>query len=262
MPSRLKRKKAPAAPKGKRILHALYLAQPFLQFAALMAIMLVLSRCSPLAPSTERGLNQLSSNATTPSQTENGNSQAEEKDIEELLRSSKVDSAETLLVTSETKFKDEDKKGLNADRPGDKGRVEEILRKRRSGSKGRLLAIQLLREQKEDLFNGKTVRIALADRLKNMLDSDSRKSLFKNLDNLDRGASLSGKSILVLPDVAMQDEQSYALPVSLGFALAVLPSGEKAFLEIRNLQAETTEEQKELIKSNLRDSLFLAVVLE
>lgn len=254
MPARKNSKKPPAAPRKKRALHALYMAQPLLQFFALMAVLFVLGRCSPLSSSTEKSaLKKTSDNGVVATPTEQGLSQAQEEDIRKSLRD--LNDAEELSVVSEKEFSQSSRESLHGNRPADPDRVKFVFQSRR----GRLLVLPLSPEEKLAFTQG-SVRIDLAQRLLPTMNADTQKLYFGLLQR--QAKRLQGRVFLLLPhELAQAPDAVTSLPlrakVQLGFV-----ADDKAYLRASRLDEELDDSQQELIRSNLERASALAVVLE
>lgn len=253
MPARKSSKKPPAAPRRKRVLHALYMAQPFLQFAALMAVLFVLGRCSPLASSTDKSaLKKTSDNGVvaTP-HSEQGQSQALEEDIRKSLRD--MNEPEELELASEREFAAISRESLHGDRPADSDRVKFVFQSRRP----RLLVLPLSAEEKAAFAQG-ALRLDLASRLSQM-NAETQKLYFGLLHRQSK--RLRARAVLLLPHEQMQGPDAVAsLPVRHRFQLGFL-SDDKAFLSVTRVD-ELDDSQQELIRSNFARATGLVVVLE
>lgn len=255
MPARKSSKKPPAAPRRKRVLHALYMAQPLLQFAALMAVLFVLGRCSPLASSTEKSaLKKTSDNGVvaTP-HTEQGQNQALEEDIRKSLRD--LNEPEELALASEKEFAQSSRESLHGDRPADTDRVKFVFQSRRP----RLLVLPLNAEEKAAFAQG-ALRLDLARRLAPQMNAETQKFYFGLLHRQSK--RLQARAFLLLPHEQMQGPDAIAsLPVRHRFQLGFV-SDDKAFLSVARADEQLDDSQQELIRSNFARATGLVVVLE
>lgn len=253
MPARKSSKKPPAAPRKKRVLHALYMAQPLLQFAALMAVLFVLGRCSPLASSTEKSaLKKTSDNGVvaTP-HTEQGQNQALEEDIRKSLRN--LNEPDDLALASEKEFAQISRESLHGDRPADADRVRFVFQSRRP----RLLVLPLSAEEIAAFAQG-SLRLDLAKRLSQM-NPEAQKLYFGLLQR--QAKRLQAHAFLLLPHEQMQGPDAIAsLPLRHRFQLGFV-SDDKAFLSASRVD-ELDDSQQELIRSNFARATGLVVVLE
>ncbi len=265
MPAKQKsrNKRPPAASKRKRVIHALYLAQPFLQFFALMAVLFVLGRCSPLASSSDhRRLDKISSSGLVSSSSDGAASRAEE---EEIKRSSKeLSETDELPIISQSDYTKLVAESLSSDKPADLPRVKSIFQQRARQAGGtlrgvRLLALVLSPEQRQMLLKDNSVRLNLAELMSGAMNPEVRRMLF---NGLRKTTKLEAKAFLVFSDDTMQaDGVPPALPIRLKFSYAS-PVDEKAYLQIKRLERSVDEAQQELIRSNMERSLGIAIVLE
>lgn len=254
MPSRKSSKIPPAASRRKRMLHAIYMAQPLLQFAALMAVLFVLGRCSPLSPSTEKGaLKKTSDNGVIATPSENGQNQAIEEDIKRSLKP--LNETEDTAVVSEKAFAESARESLHADRPADADRVRFLFAQRRA----KVLVLPLSAEERLALSQG-SVRIDLAKRLAASMNPEVKRVYFALLvKNLRR---LQAKAVLILPTKDMEREGAVdTIPLRTKFELGIL-ADDKAYLQGTKIDADLDPAQQELISSNLKLATGLAVVLE
>ncbi len=257
MPARNRSQKPPAAPRSKRMLHALYMAQPLLQFVALMAVLLVLGRCSPLSPSTEKSaLKKTSDNgvvATPAGPSEQANNQAQEEDIKKSLRD--VNDAEDVAVVSEKEFNASSRESIHGNQPADSDRVKFVFQSR----KPRLLVLPLSAEEKQNFAQG-AVRIDLAKRLSSQMSEDTRKLYFNLLyRQLKR---LHGRAVVLLSQDQMDlPEAVNSLPIRARVQLGFL-GDDQAFLRLSRAEEHIDDAQQELIRSHMERAVALAVVLE
>jgi hypothetical protein len=264
MPAKATKKQPPAAPIGKRAVHAFYLAQPLLQFLALMAVFFVLVRCSPLNSSTDRTLKKISADGAVATSIKTGDAQAEEEDIKHALKD--ASDSDEMTVYSEAEYTKFVANSLYSDTPASSGRVRAIFEKHaleenRVKRSTRLLAISLTPEQRLKIKNGGNVRINLFELLgAARMSLDTRKFFVSELRKISH---LEARVYLILPNDAMQaPEVEDKIPVHTRTAVAIL-SDEKAFLQVsRIIERNIDDSQQELIKSNFDRSVGIAIVLE
>jgi hypothetical protein len=260
MPARNRSKKPPAAPKRKRMLHALYMAQPFLQFFALMAVFFVLGRCSPLSPSSDKSVLKNISDGVKATPNESGENAALEQDIKKELR--EISDVGEMPVQSQSEYSAYIRESIHADKPADSGRVKHIFQQRSRELRRltRMLVLPLSADEKAKLLQG-SVRIDLSQRLSSSMDPATQKLFFALLR--DSGKRNTGKAILVLSDEASDSPEAVAsIPLHHKVRLAVLSGDEKAYLQVSRVDDKLDDLQQELIRSNLERSVELAVVLE
>ena len=263
MSPRARKPLPPAASRRKRILHAFYLAQPLFQFIALMAVLLILGRCSPLAPSTDRSINKSSNNAlSTQPSSERGNNSASEEDITNILRD--ISRHDELALISQSDFSQRIlPRSLQAERPADLEDVRNLFRQRARGGfarNTRLLVLSLTTEQKENFFRSGSLRIALSDTMR--LTPEVRKYYFGELHKIPR-SELSAKALLVMSDDEMASPESIsAIPVPTKFQLGIDPTDEKAWFQVSRTDSQIDEQQQKLIESAKSRSISMVLVLE
>jgi hypothetical protein len=269
MPASKKKSIAPKTALTKRLKHAFYLAQPVIQFVALLSLMLVLSHCSPLSPSTEKVLAPKAGASGGSGGSGGGNANNEEFLRENLIVTSlKELPSETLSVVSEEGFQTASENSFQADQPVRESEVKTRLARRNrlqisdEGSKKfrrPLLAINLSADQQQALWRDGSVRVAVGDYLQASFELNARKILFKELS--DKRDALHASAYLVVADngaplngLADPHELVMKLKISLGVV-----SDEKAYLEVRR----TDDEAKiALLLSAAHGVRKLAVVLE
>lgn len=250
-------KKAPQASFPKRFMHTFYLVQPVLQFVALLSLLVILSRCSPLAPSTEKNIGS------------KGPSSGAAAKAEELLKESqilgsfKLLSEQKMTLISDTDFSEASADALQIEQPVREQEVKTRLERRkkkleRAGARRHLpiLTVDLTADQQAALWREGKVRISLTDYLQASFDLSARKLLFKDFEaNLEK---LSARSYAVFTDDnASHNEELQALAVSLKISLGVL-SDERAYLEL----SRSGDQDAASLLAAAQGARKLAVVLE
>lgn len=257
MPARNRSNNLPAAPKRKRMLHAVYLVQPFLQFFALMAVLFVLGRCSPLSPSKEIArMKSFSDNGVIATPAENGDSIAIEEHYKE------ISAHESMPIFSQASFREYVRESLFAHTRADQGRVKYIFqqRNREIRRSTRVMSISLTPDERVRLVQG-SLRIDLSKRLASQMDADTMKLFFSLLRSPQK--NLHGKAILVHSDQdAELSEAVSEIPLGTMIRVAILPGDEKAYLQVSRIEQRISAAQQELITANLARAIDLAVVLE
>ena len=264
MSPRAFKKNPPVAPRRKRALHAFYLAQPFLQFVALMAVLFTLGRCSPLASSTDKGSKLLSASSAANPHTAQAIQSAEDEDIKRELKDLRA--ADELDVISQSEFTAKvEANSLSTDKGADLNGVQSLFRARAQQGlqrKVHLLVLRLSKEQREAFFQGGTARVNLSDALAGGMAPEVRRAYFGELHKLAH-SDLSAKAYLVLADEdAAAPDAVNALPVVPKFQLAIFPSDDKAYLQVSRSEQGLDDQQQKLIESNKDKALSLALVLE
>lgn len=264
MPARVRSKNIPVAPRRKRLLHAFYLAQPFLQFVALMAVLFTLGRCSPLAPSTDKSVLKNSSNGVTATHSEHGvNVAIEEDSMKDLSRS------DDLSVMSQTNFTNRVlANSIEAERGADMNGVRNLFRirdqQRGQQRSVRVLVSHMDESQRLAFFKGDAVSLDLASKLGPVMKPDVRKEFFARIDAASRNNDLTAKAYLVLSnDDMMAPDAVESIPVATKFQLGVTASNDKAWVRLQRTARELDEQQQKLIESNIsKRGAYLALVLE
>lgn len=251
----MKNTKAPRATLPKRMMHTFYLVQPVLQFVALLSMILVLSRCSPLAPSTEK---TVGGPKATVSKGDSSNS--ENLLREDALRFEEI-ANEPINMVSEEVYKMSSEGALDPEQSVREHEMKSRLEKRRKKrgphglgvANGRLVKIHLNAEQRRSLFQDGVVRIDLAEYLQAGYELNARKLLFRDMQAGVK--ELRAHSFLV-----MQSEHAAPQEESLSLKISFASLGEeKAYLEIRR-GAEDAQAAMQL--ASLDGVRKLAVVLE
>jgi hypothetical protein len=250
-------KKIPRAPFAKRARYTLYLVQPALQFAALILVMVFLSRCSPLAPSTDT----LSPVKGAHSENVGANGNVEGTLREDLIINSLMEvSSDPVIAIPEADFSELTQGALQSDQAASEAQVQRLLdlrsKKLRFAGAGQnlgpLVNIRFSSEQLQSLWREGKVRIDLADHLSGF-DAKSRQLLFREFQAPTK--KIGAKSYFVLDDDAAQNAELRNLQLPLKISLGVI-SEDKAYLEI------SRDEQIALPLSAINPFRKLAVVLE
>ena len=249
MPAKPRKPAAPKASRQKRAAFTFHLLQPFFQFGALLLVLLAFTRCSPLAPSTDKaGFMEGNGPAGLALKSE-----ALEQTIQASLRD--VSSREAKLI-SETEFRKVTEDVKSADDTLDESTAKSIVDRRTKKSK--ILFLTLSPEQAQGLVKEGKVRISLNERLSGACGG-AKSLLVRHLKTEQRKGKLDAVGYLVMPDAVMKrgthDDLSLELKISFG-----APSDEEAYLQIS--RAESDEGDASLLEGALRDLRNLAIVLE
>ncbi|MGZ3652653.1 MAG: hypothetical protein ACXVB9_17060 [Bdellovibrionota bacterium] len=258
-------KKPPVASRRKRAIHALYLVQPLLQFAALMIVMFALARCSPLAPSTDKSVLKASANGLVSPHSDQAQKGAEEEDIKREMKD--LSSFDDLRLISQSDFAARVvPNSIEAEKGADLTGVQNVFRQRAKllgTSRGvRLLIVRLLKDQKDSFFKTGSLRLNLADVLANSMAPDVRKAFFTELHKISAN-DLKAKAYLILSDDDMASPEAVTeVPLAGKFQMAILPNDEKAWLQLSRTDLNLDDQQQKLIESNKEKSIAMAIVLE
>lgn len=263
MPSSNTKKRAPKTSRKKKAVFTFHLLQPFFQFLALVAVMIAFTRCSPLAPSTDKaGFGSNSGPiATGPAAAGAVLEQAIQESLAEV-------SSHDAKIVSETEFRNLTEGTLSADDSIEERDAKSLFDQRRRGMglrrPGKILYVTLPADRLATLVKDGKIRVDLNERLARANDK-GRHAFYKNLLKLRQDNSLDATGYLVMPDSTMKrvqngfDELSLPLKVSFG-----APSEEQAYLEIRRDDEESAADETNaaLLDAAVREARSLAIVLE
>lgn len=248
---------APRAPRKKRFLHAFYLVQPVLQFFALVAAIGILSRCSPISPSTDKPqIPGIKTHETA--QSPRADSQAQEELVQKAM---KEISMGDLAIAGEGDFDRDHRDILNADQPFDDTDVRERAIRRAKHRLGETLTGSkiLLVSLNDKIWKDGAVRINLSERLRG--DAKAKKALLQLLKSEHEKLNLDAVGHLVLPDAAMRDEYK-DISVQFRISLSVIAE-DRAFLEIRHVDDEEKRGRNlTALEPAIRAARLLAITLE
>jgi hypothetical protein len=256
------KKSRPRASKQKRLIHAFYLAQPVLQFMALIAMLGILSRCSPLSPSTDKVPQALLSNM---SQAESSRAEAEAQ--EQLVQKNlKEVSVNDLVIISDEEFESQTKNLLSSDSSFSEAELQDYLKRKRGGIHNPLsgppkfLVIQLPADKQAALWRDGSVRLKISEAFPKA-EGKALKLLARLLKEESDKLNLDAVGHLVLPDAAMHDEYK-DISLQIRVSLAVIGE-EKAVIELRRMSDEENREANAtLLEPALRSARRLAITLE
>lgn len=256
-----KAKRAPKASRPKLWVHTFYLLQPFVQFFALIAVMLILARCSPLAPSTDR-IGALTTNPPI-----DNSEQAAAAALEQEIQASLTEINTTQLeVIPETEMGKISATAPHVDAPmrelDVKGVFPSIGKKRKNR---KVMLLPLAADSQEALFRDGHVRIYLSERLKSQTKDKAMRLLLQNLNASIANKEIGAAAYLVLPDATMQrvngafDSLTLTLKVSLS-----IPAEDRAYLEIHREVDDPAHAQDNaaLLAAALDEAGQLAILLE
>jgi hypothetical protein len=255
-----KKKKAPKTARKKAWLHAFYLMQPFMQFFALMAIILFLARCSPLSPSTDKGGAFQQQNAVSGTAGDNSAALAEEQAIQASLK--EISQPDLTLIPE--KSLDSTAVSLASNQSMDEQGVADAFdakKLRKKGDASKTVLIQLSPSAHADLFRKGAVRVSLHQELKEQANASTRRVLFQNLGHALVDKELNATAHLVLPDAAMQQKKDFArikLPVIISLGIV---TDDKAYLEIR-VRETPNDVDASLLEEALTEAKSLSILLE
>jgi hypothetical protein len=269
MPSRAKairplRTRAPRATRRKLWVHTFYLAQPFLQFFALIAIMLILARCSPLSPSTDK-----ESELQQPAGLAQISQQAEAAALEESIQASlKELSSLELRVISDTELATFSRNLLDLDHPFSEPGIHAHFEQRSAAglrNRQNILLIPLAPDQMGAFFLNGTLRLDLMERLNSQTQPAAKKLLIQYLRQSMAHKELGALALLVLPDSTMIRVQGAFSDLKVPIRIALgMPSDEAAYLELRRLEEDPAFAQANavLLEAALKEAHTLAILLE
>lgn len=266
----MSRKSPPPATLKKRLIHTFYLVQPVIQFFALVAIIGILSRCSPLAPSTDKTIGLKSKNGTPELETtENSQNIARESLIAQNLV--EVGSAQ-LEVISEENYEKNAKQSIAREKEiiedsKLKSRLNNRIGSNMRGEqkKKHFLSLRLNEDQTAQLIDDGLIRIDLAQ---SMVLSDQGKKVYFNAmhDSLHAVGvkKIDAAGYMIFEDEAARDaHKDLSQSMQLKVFLSIIAENQ-AYLEIR-VEAASAEARHDAIANldeALQDSGHLAIVLE
>lgn len=267
MPAKANTHRAPKTTRRKVWVHAFYLCQPFLQFFALIAVLIIFTRCSPLAPSTDK----TSALKTGPRGDTSGLAEALALE-DSFLKNLKELSVTEMEVVSETGIESVAKDAPHIDLPMEENEVRSFfeLRNKRGITalkrrRPNVLFLPLNQDLQDSFFANGAVRIDLSSRLKGHTKDDARRLLFQNLRQAINNKELGAAAYLTLPDSTMTRVQGAFsdLKIQVKISLSV-PDDDSAYLEVRRLDdgASQAEINAVLLAAALKEDAQLAILLE
>jgi len=268
MPAKAITRRAPKTTRRKVWVHAFYLCQPFLQFFALIAVLIVFTRCSPLASSTDKA----SALKTSPRGGDTSGL-AEALALEDsFLKNLKELSVTEMEVVSETGIEAVAKDAPHIDLPMEENEVRSFFELRnRPGITGPLhrrpnvLFLPLNQELQDSFFANSIVRIDLSSRLKGHTKDNARRLLFQNLRQSVDSKELGAAIYLTLPDSTMARVQGAFSDLKIQVKISLsLPDEDKAYLEVRRLDEGASQAgiNAALLAAALKEDGQLAILLE
>lgn len=267
MPAKAKAHRAPKTARKKVWVHAFYLLQPFLQFFALVAVLFIFARCSPLAPSTDKSALKSSGPITTDT-----SSLAEAAALEEaFLNNLKELSVSEMEVISETEIEANTRSAPHVDEPMDESGIRTLFEKRnKKGVAGlkkpsQVLFLPLDQASQEAFFVNSVLRIDLSERIKGHTKEKARRLLFQHLQESAESKKIGATALLVMPDATMERVNGAFADLKLSIKISIsIPSDDKAYLEIRRVDeaASHTQDNAVLLEAALKEATQLSILLE
>jgi hypothetical protein len=263
MPAKSK-KRAPKASRKKVWVHTFYLLQPFMQFFALMAAVLIFARCSPLAPSTDRAGGAGVQDPVVIGTSEQANAAALEQEIAANMQ--ELNSSQ-LEVVSQSEIAQIADGAPHADQAISETGVKGLFAHHGLLSLGKstrkILFLPLSAENQEALFRDNHIRLDLGARLKNQTKDKALELFLKKMKDASKASDLGAAAYLVLPDASMQRANGAfsALSLTLRISLSV-PADDRAYLEINREDASLSQDDAALLSAALADQYQLAILLE
>lgn len=253
-PAKTPARRAPKASRKKVWVHTFYLLQPVVQFFALIAVLLVFARCSPLASSTDRN----GGGVLAPVAIEGLSPQAEAAAKEQTIISSLHDiSAEDLRVISVSEMEEIVSNSLSAEESMDEVRTKNVFKFKRLGG----LLIPLDHDQQVALFRDEELRLDISEKLPRAKEK-ARRNLFRNLQAAQEGKKLKATILLVLPDAAMRRAGASFKDLNTPLSVALgVPDEDKAYLHVA-LQTDPSQDNAALLGAALQEGPSLAILLE
>lgn len=241
-------------------MHALYLAQPFLQFVALMAVLFVLGRCSPLAPSTDKSVQKTFSDGVKTTRSETGENRAEGEDLKNSML--EIQGVPELEVISPKMLQRRLKPdSLDADEGADLAKIQNLANLKRARKPVRLLFVRLTTAEREAFFATGSLQVVLHKRLGRMSE-ELRKAYLHELHIINR-QELTGKLYALLPDEEMDKPDSVAsLHIGTKARLAITPDESRAALALERTVETVDEEQQKRIDFVKSHAVGMVLTLE
>lgn len=262
MPAKSK-KRAPKASRKKVWVHTFYLLQPFMQFFALVAAVLIFARCSPLAPSTDRAGGGVQDPVVLGSSAQ-ANAAALEQEITANMQ--ELNSSQ-LEVVSQSEIEQIADGAPHADQAIPEAGVRVLFARRGMLNFGKsarkILFLPLSAENQEALFRDNHIRLDLGARLKNQSKEKAVELLLSKMKHASKASDLGAAAYLVLPDASMQRANGAfsGLNLTLRISLSV-PADDRAYLEINRENASLSPNDAALLSAALADQYQLAILLE
>lgn len=244
-----------SAPFRKKLWHHFLLLQPILQFLTLLAVLVVLSRCSPLASSEQKAGPKNTSPSASGNVTDSAKATPENVERiadEELLTQSLVEvPSSDAVVTVEKDFNQNMTQGL------------EIATQEIKAPKKRILPVALwkLNRMQIAVLANKGRVFVNARALMDKLDSEPRAQLLAHLQQSLQAQTLRAQ-LFVVADGKNDLGDQHVEKIPLQISLSILDEN-RALLAVRREKANSdgAEALEALQQVALRNAKFLAVVL-
>ncbi len=250
-----KRTQAKKAPAKKLLIHAFYLAQPFVQFFAIISVFFVFTHCSPLASSTDKKGSSLATTTITEKSSEVVAALTQEDAIQKSLQDISLSDIEIL---SKNEF--QNLAPLSLKEKFTKNQIDKAFERRQNHLANNRIPktfyFPLNDKQAAELVEQGSIRLDLGEQLHNKINDKARDAFYANLqDAEDLGATV----YLVWPNNTVHQEIP-AIPVRVALGM---PYDNAAYMEL-SLQENPADSVSNamLLKAALADAGQLAVVLE
>lgn len=245
----------PRASNWKRALHTLYLVQPVLQFLLLAVAITALSRCSPLAPSSNKG----------PLKNILGSSSEKSEGVSALLNANWVD--QSLTLVSETEMALTSEQSINEELKGIQEARAEVNRfvsiepsATAQMARAPALLIKLSHESLVKLIANGKVRHDLSENLAQLRPEDMNEALLRLRD---RPELINATAQLILPDELISVHRDAKLKVRI--SIAVLDAQHAVLQVSHRLSDERPEEREARIRAlnnAALDAKRLAIIID
>lgn len=257
----LSHKYTPKASRRKRLIHTFYLIQPILQFFALIAVIGIFSRCSPLASSTDKSTIKSTQEFLQQQETQKAQLAAEEELIKKNLKELSSDSVE---VISDSELEKISATSLHADEAISESQVKQQWQHRNmqalSLRRPKIIRLLLRPDKIDKLWNDGSIRIDIAEYLRGSMNERARQIFLQELKSAHEKLDLGATIYISIPDAQFQKNLSqlnWAVKVSLS-----MPSEDKAILELTKGEPESANKDQPLLEAALRETKQMAIVVE
>lgn len=261
---------APRASTKKKIFYFFHLIQPVLQFIAIVALLGVFARCSPLAPTTTKSL-----------QDKNSNTLSQSNKVEDQIKSDLIASSLEEISLTKVEFLSTDDSqellanSLNLSQVYTREQVSNFLHKyprTKKNPKIALLSLSLDELEQTHLFQNFTLQLNLQEKLQQSLASDSEAidGVYKILQSLKNDQKLSAKVIVSLDkDILKANKTGLEnLTARIKTKLALIQTEQlitDSYLDLSYISTKNPIAQKrdaEALRSALDSAAVVSIVLE
>ncbi|MCO5142736.1 MAG: hypothetical protein M9962_06570 [Oligoflexia bacterium] len=265
-------KMAPKASFKKKVFYVFYLVQPVLQFIAIIALVGVFARCSPLASSTDKTLGDK----------KEVSQQDQTNKVEDQLKSDLIASSFEELSKNKISFLDFDdgselfSNSLNLSLAYSNEQVIKFLnayeQTKRSNANIAILSITLDELEQAHLFQGLPLQINLNEKINQALsaNTESSSAVYKLLSALKKKQKLKAKLVLIVDRDYLKANKPdlESITARIKTRLALLENDNQiadSYLELSYMLGNNPIAQKrdaEILHDALSSATSLSIVLE